>query len=178
MAAKNEFFKSQLFYFLSLVLLIYICTTIQAAFLAQISYSWFHIDLVSIIIVYLCLEHHVLLAAIIAIIAGTLMQTCASSPHVFFVLYFMLVVVLANIISGFFVINSLVSKVIIFSVLYLIKYILFYFSLNNRYDIGVLTLVSVYWKEFIATSIAAIFVYQLLLHFDSLFLRPGTIKKR
>ena len=178
MAVKNEFFKSKLFYFLSLVFIIYFCNSIQGVFLAQMSSSWFHIDLVSIIIVYLCIEHHVLLAATLAVVAGNLMQATVTSPHVFFVLYFLFLFVLSNIISNFFVLSSLISKSIIFTVLYLSKYILFYFSLTNRYEIGLSPLFSVYWKEFIATAVCSFFVFQLLYYFDSLFMLPGTIKKR
>lgn len=175
---KNDILKSQLFYFIALFILISTCMSIQSTFLTQIGYSWFHIDLVSIIIVYLCLEHHIIFAALQAIIAGCLLQVSSSSPHVFFILYFMLVVVFANLISGFFVINSLISKIFIFSSLYLIKYILFYFSLNNRYDIGFSTLIFAYWKEFFSTIIISFFFYQVLMKLDSFFIIAGTLKKR
>ncbi|MES2615699.1 MAG: hypothetical protein V4591_09820 [Bdellovibrionota bacterium] len=175
---KNEFFKSQLIYFIFLTLMIYVCGNIQSTFFAQIGTPWLHIDLISIIIAYLCLEHHILFATVQGILAGAFMQMNSSSPHIFFILYFMLVVVLSNTLSKLFVVNSLISKIIIFSFLYFIKYILFYFSINNRLEIGVSRIFSDYWKEYAATCIAAFLFYKLLLLYDALFVLPGSIKKR
>lgn len=170
--------KSKLSYFIILILFIYICTFVQSFFFAQMSSQWFHIDLVSIIIFFLSLEHHAIFAAVFAIFAGILLQINVLSPPVFFIIYFMFVVLFSNIITSFFVINSLFSKTIIFGFLYLIKYILFYFSLNNHFEIGVSKVTAVYWKEYLATAVSAFFVYKLLFALESFFMLPNAIKKR
>ena len=96
----------------------------------------------------------------------------------FFVFYFVIVVLLSSIFSRLFVVSSLPSKLFIFFIDYLVKYVLFYFSLNNHFAIEIFFLVTIYWKEIISTLCASFFIYQLLLYFDSLFVLPGTIKKR
>ena len=178
MAVKKDLFRSQFLYFLSIVVFIYVLTNIQSNFLAQLSSPWFHIDFVSIVIVYLSIEHHILFAFIQALIAGSLLQVYSSSPHMFFVFYFVIVVLLSSIFSRLFVVSSLPSKLFIFFIDYLVKYVLFYFSLNNHFAIEIFFLVTIYWKEIISTLCASFFIYQLLLYFDSLFVLPGTIKKR
>ena len=176
--AKKNIVKSQVFYFFCVVFLIYVCNNIQSAFLAQMTFSWFHIDLVSIIIVYLCLEHHILFSASQALIAGFLVQVYSSSPHGFFLFYFMLIVFLSNIICSFFVLQSVFAKILILALLTSIKYILFYATLSNIQDINIGYMIQFYWKDFISTFLASFIIYPLLLHFDSYFLHYGSIKKR
>jgi hypothetical protein len=178
MAIKKEYFKSKIFYFFSLAFLIYLCTSIQALFFAQLSTPWFHVDLVSITVAYICVEQTIWIATFAAVIAGFLFQTNATSPHLFFVLYFLLLVVISNIVAHFFVLTGRFSKTILFVLLFLVKYIFFFFSLSNRYEIGIFPLISVYWKEYLATVLVSFFAYQVLYYFDSLFMLPGTLKKR
>lgn len=178
MAVKNEIFRSHLFYFIAILLVVYISNTIQTLFFAQMSSAWLHIDMVSIIIVYLSLEHHILFAASQGILAGALMQISSSAPHVFFILYFMILIVLVNLSKKFFVIKSIFSKILIFAIVYSVKYILFYLSIDNPHEIGLPTLISTYWREYFATCLAAFFVYELMRNLDSLFVLPGSLKKR
>ncbi len=178
MAVKNDFFKSKILYYLSFVFFIFILTNIQSHFLAPMGSSWIHIDFVSLIIIFLSIEKNILFSFSQAIIAGSLLQVYSSAPELFFILYLGSVVFIINIILRFFVIESLLSKIFVFFIALIIKYIIFYLSLNNNYDINVFFLITVFWKEFVITFLLSIFVYKSLSYFDKFFLVPGTIHKR
>ncbi len=173
---KNDIFKSQLSYFISILVIIYVCLYGQSLFLSRLSSAWFHIDFVSIVMVYMCLEHGILLVTALAFIVGFLLQTFSSSLDMFFVLYFVLIVLMSNIISSFFVINSTFSRGLVFVFLFVFKYILFFFVLTNKTQIGFMPLIETYWKEFFSTCVMSIICYKLLAKFDYLFILPGTLK--
>jgi hypothetical protein len=178
MVAKNEFLRSQFFYFLMIFIAIIIFNNIQAIFLSQIKIHWLHIDILSIIIAYLSIEKSVLFSSFFAIFTGYLLQTSTPAPYHFFVLYFLSTVTITNLVCNFIVLTSTASKNFLFCFLYLIKYILFYFIINNRNEIGLFTLLFIYWKEIFTTILAAFLVYPILLKIDSQFIFTDSLKKR
>ncbi len=177
MVVKNEFFRSQFFYFIRVILLIFVCINIQSVFLSQFSSHWLHVDFISIIIAYLAFEHHIFFAAFHALIAGALMQIYSSSPNLFFMLYFMSIVTSINLLLQFFVVSSVFSKNLIFILIYALKYILFYYILNSQNNVNFSLLLFVYWKEYLSTILSSFFIYKLLILFDIYFGKSYKLKK-
>ncbi len=173
---KNELLKSQLFYLISIVSMIYVSMYIQAFFLARLSFPFFHIDLTSIIVSYMCLEQDIVLAAFLAFVAGLLFQTLSSSSGTFFVFYFILMLVFSSTLKRFFVIKSTGTISLVFVFIFLFKYILFFVGLPNHAQIGVLPMLGAYWEEYLSTCIVSLLCYKFLARFDEIFLLPGTLK--
>ena len=178
MAKNHHFFKSQFTYFLSLLSIVFLCFNLQGHFLSQLKNPWFHVDFLSIVIVYVALERSLLLAVSIGAVAGFLLQTSATSSHFFFLFYFILLILLADVFFHYFVIQSQISKCFLFSLLFSLKFILFYFSLKHHRDIPFSLFFGTFWQEYTTTCLVSFCFYPLLFKLDFLFSPPDTIKRR
>lgn len=94
----------------------------QAVWQKVFSSHWLHIDFVTIVIIFFSIEHFLFSTVIKVIILGLLMQSLSAAPFGFFVMYYLFIVLFANIFSKYIVLSKTFSQFMTFSMLILMKY--------------------------------------------------------
>ena len=103
----------------------------QAYVLARASSVWLQIDVASVFVVYVAIEH-LLFGALVRIAAvGALMHMHSGAPDGFYLMYYLLALVIANLLAKFFALHKLSSQVLIFFGIFLLKFVLIYNGLDR-----------------------------------------------
>lgn len=166
---NTKFFRSKTFhYILSLCILIFL-VYLQSTLLAKIPSVWFHIDVVSIAIVYVSIEHYLPFAFTKVLFTALLMQANSAAPSGFYVMYFLLILVLANFLSRILIFRSVFGQFSIFLNLYILKYFLFYFSIFPRDIYFFVTLLLSSWQGFLLTILLSLPLFKVFIFIDSFF---------
>ncbi|BBH53582.1 hypothetical protein [Fluviispira sanaruensis] len=167
--AKINILRSKTSHFAFSLLILIFCIYFQSCLLAKMSSSWFYIDIVSIVVIYMCIEHFLFLSIIKILFAALLMQISSAAPNGFYIMYFLLVLVFSNLLSRIFVISSFLGQTFIFMSLFFLKYLLFYFTIVPRGFTTALYLIASSWQGFFVTILIALPVFRLLIYIDSFF---------
>lgn len=142
---------------------------LQSCLFAKLSSLWFHIDIVSIAVVYICIEHFLPFAILKIMFAAILMQISSAAPSGFYIMYFLLILVFSNLLSKILIFSSILGQVFIFLILFFLKYILFYFSIYPR-DISIFySLFSISWQGFLTTILLVLPMFRIFIFVDSFF---------
>ncbi|KAB8033141.1 hypothetical protein [Fluviispira multicolorata] len=167
--ANVNLLRSKTAHFIFSLLILIVFIYFQSCLLAQLSSPWFYIDVVSIVVIYMCIEHFLFLSIIKILFAALLMQISSAAPSGFYIMYFLLVLVFSNLLSRIFVITSFLGQIFIFLSLFILKYLLFYFTISPRGFSTFLSLISASWQGFFVTIIVSLPIFRLLIYIDSFF---------
>ena len=167
--AKASYLRSKTsHFFLSLFLLVFF-VYLQSCLLAKTSSLWFHVDLVTIAVIYISIQHFLPLALIKILFVAILLQTNSSVPGGFYIMYFLLIIVLSNILSKLFLFKSYFGQFFIFLSLFFLKFFLFYLTIQNRDFLTLAGLFSISWKGFIISLLISLPLFKFLNFIDSFF---------
>lgn len=152
------------------ILLILGAVYFQSYVLGMSQWSVFHVDLVTIIVVYIAVEHPMVDAIVRLLIAALAMSTLSAAPGGFFVMYYMQVLVLASFIARRVVLWGRVSQVALFGALLILKYLLFavfVVSQGGLLRIGSFVLSAL--PSLVSTGLVALPVFRVLAALDVFF---------
>ena len=142
----------------------------QAYVLARASSVWLQIDVASVFVVYVAIEH-LLLGALVRIAAvAALMHMFSGAPDGFYLMYYLLALVIANLMAKFFALHKLSSQALIFFGIFLLKFVLIYNGLDRSYGGASLwKFISVIGPSLIVTTVLAVPLFALFSAIDHLF---------
>lgn len=89
------------------------------------------IDLTTVSLICIFLENGIWFSFFLALISGGLLDSMSAVKPGFFLLFFLTSIIIINISSKFFVFENLSNKVIIFLSLFLLKFLLIYFLIDD-----------------------------------------------
>ncbi len=153
----------------STVLIVFV-VYFQAYVLAAFQTPWLHVDLISIVIVFTAIEHFLGSALLRILFAAVLMQTFSWVPSNFYLMYFLIALVFANLVSRLVVLYSVFVQFLTFAGIFLIKFVLLYlvFHFSNQVEDPWLFFERAV-PSFVVTTICAVPVFWFLTTFDSMF---------
>lgn len=161
------FSRKRLTRFFYTLIFLYLSVYIQSYIFARFSTDWLHIDLVTILLIFICMERNIFSSLFFGLIAGILMHVFSSAPPGIFIIYYLFCSILSNIISIVFLLNSMFFKFFIFCFLYLFKYFVLYLSLGNKNSIDFLLFLIFSWKSICITITIGLILFQVLHHFEN-----------
>lgn len=142
----------------------------QAYVLARSSSVWLQIDVASVFVVYVAIEHLLLGALVRIAVVAALMQVYSGAPDGFYVMYYLLALVIANLTAKFFALHKLSSQVLIFFGIFLLKFVLIYNGLDHSSGaLNVWKFVLVIGPSLIVTTVLAVPLFALFSAADHLF---------
>jgi hypothetical protein len=142
----------------------------QAYVLGRARSPWLHIDLVTIFVVYISIEHLLLGALFRIFCVLTLMHVFSGAPDGFYLMYFLLALVISNLVAKVIALHKLSSQGLVFVGLFLMKFVLIYGSLSKNQRAPELTqFIFSVAPSFIVTTVASLFVFSLLSQVDGFF---------
>jgi hypothetical protein len=166
---NTGFLRSKSSHFLISLFVMTFFVYLQSCLFANVKSRWFHIDLITIAVIYLSIEHFMPFALFKIIYTGLLLQVHSAVPSGFYVMYFLLVFVFSNLLSKIFLFHSLFGQFFIFLIIFFFKYFLLYLSITPRDFLSLMSLVSISWKGFIITAIITLPLLKLFSYVDSFF---------
>lgn len=167
--ANSKFLRSKTSHFIITLLILVFLVYLQSCLLAKISSFWFHIDIVSIAVIYVSIEHFLSLALVKILFTALLLQVSSAAPSGFYVMYFLLIIVFSNILSKILLFSSFFGQFFIFLILFILKYFLFYFTIVPRNLTSFLALFSISWQGFILTVLLSLPLFKIFIFIDSFF---------
>jgi hypothetical protein len=114
----------QVHYLLMLFLIVFF-SFFQAYVLGRASWSVFHIDFLTIFVVYMAVEHQLFDALVRTVVAALVLSTISAAPSSFFVMYYIQVLVIATLVSKRVALWGKFSQLALFVLLLSLKYFLF-----------------------------------------------------
>jgi hypothetical protein len=103
----------------------------QAYVLGRLSSPWLHVDLATVFVVYVSIEHLLLGALVRIFIVAALMHMFSGAPDGFYLMFYLLALVIANVLARFFALHKLNSQFLIFAGIFCLKFVLVYGSLSK-----------------------------------------------
>ena len=111
-------------HFLLMTAILFLCVNFQSFFSARASNPWLHLDLVSVLVVYFSIEHFLGAAFVKVTLAAFIMQATSLAPAGFFLMYFWIALVIANIMAKYVVLHNVFNQLFIFSAIFSAKFLL------------------------------------------------------
>jgi hypothetical protein len=112
-------------HYLFMLFLIVAFAFLQAYVLGKTSWSVFHIDFLTIFIVYMAVEHQLFDALVRTVAAALLLATMSAAPSGFYIMYYVQVLVIAALVSKRVALWGKLSQFALFMILLSLKYLLF-----------------------------------------------------
>lgn len=162
--------KFQSLHFIFFTILICISVYFQSIFLARINTAWLHIDLVSIIVIYICVKHSFFMSLAQSLVAALLMQANSLITNNFYVIYFLTAIIIAQAFSKLLFLHKTQNQVLPFVSIFIFKYTLLFYTLNLKVSFAEVTFIVFIWKEFISTCVAASLIFYFLKKIDFLII--------
>jgi len=103
----------------------------QAYVLGRLGSPWLQVDLATVFVVYVSIEHLLLGALVRIFIVAALMHMFSGAPDGFYLMFYLLALVIANVLAKFFALHKLSSQFLIFSGIFCLKFVLVYGSLSK-----------------------------------------------
>lgn len=171
----------QLHFFLCLCLLAFLVYA-QAFWIGPLALGsrWFQIDIVTVAVFYMGAEHPMVGSIIKAAFTAALLQALSLAPSGFFLMYFLLIIVLINTVSRRLVLQSRITKVLLFILTLFIKPILLGLALLTLDKLPTLSQFgNFFWRGILTTLAASVPVAMALMAFDRALLgRPYPLPQR
>lgn len=142
----------------------------QSYVLARARSPWLHIDLVTIFVVYVAIEHLLLGALLRIFCVAALMHMFSGAPDGFYLMYFLLAIVIANLLARVIALHKLSSQILVFLGIFLLKFALVYASLNKNQRVpDLLQFLGRIAPGLIVTTILSVPIFGLLARIDGMF---------
>mgnify|MGYP003343237045 CR=1 FL=1 len=131
---------------------------------------WLHVDIASVLVVYVAVEHLLLGAVVRVFVLAALMHMFSGAPDGFYLMYYLIALVVANILARFFALHKLSSQFLIFAGVFLLKFVLIYGSLSKAQRIAdVWSFVTRLAPGFIVTTVFSVPLFALFSQIDGFF---------
>ncbi len=142
----------------------------QAYVLARARSPWLHIDLATIFVVYVAIEHLLLGALVRIFCVAALMHMFSGAPDGFYMMYYLLALVIANLVARVIALHKLSSQILVFSGIFLLKFVLIYVSLSKAHRApDWMTYFLKNSPSLIVTTLFSVPLFSLLARLDGLF---------
>lgn len=142
----------------------------QSYVLARIRSPWLHIDLATIFVVYVSIEHLLFGALLRIACVAALMHMFSGAPDGFYLMYFLLALVIANLVSRVIALHKLSSQFLVFFAIFLLKFVLIYGSLSKVQRAPELfQFILRIGPSLLTTTLFSVPLFSLLARIDSLF---------
>lgn len=142
----------------------------QAYVLSRIQSPWLKIDLVTIFVVYVAIEHLLLGALIRISCIAALMHMFSGAPDGFFLMYYLLALVISNLVAKIIALHKLSSQILVFAGIFVLKFVLIYMSLNKAHRAPeLLTFALKIAPSLIVTTLVSVPLFGVLSQLDGLF---------
>lgn len=142
----------------------------QSYVLARARSPWLQLDLATIFVVYVSIEHLLLGALLRIFCVASLMHMFSGAPDGFYLMYFLMVLVLSNLSAKLMALHKLSSQVLVFLIIFILKFVLTYGVLNKLQRApDVLQYIFKIGPSLVMTTIFAVPLFGLLARLDSLF---------
>lgn len=167
--AKTNILKSKTSHFIFSLFILIFFVYLQSSLLAKFPSFWLHIDIVTIAVVYVSVQHFLPLAVIKILFTALLLQVSSATPSGFYIMYFLMIIVFSNILSKVFLFSSFFGQFFIFLSIFILKYFLFYFTIVPRDLNSLFGIISISWRGFLLTVLIALPFFRLFIFIDSFF---------
>lgn len=162
--------QSRRFHFLATFLLMMFIVCFQSMVLAKSTSPWLHIDLVTIFVVYVSIEHYLLSALVKVMSAAMLMHSFSAAPMGFYVMYFLLALVFSGFLSRRLVLYNRLSQFLSFAGIFVLKFFLMYFALiRQTQDHSFGSYFVLAYPTLLVTIVLAVPLFRAFSTFDELF---------
>lgn len=142
----------------------------QAYVLSRTVSPWLKVDLVTIFVVYVAIEHLLLGALVRIFFIAALMHMFSGAPDGFFLMYYLLALVISNLVAKVIALHKLSSQIIVFSGVFILKFVLIYGSLSKAHRAPeLLTFVLKIAPSLIVTTLVSVPLFGILSRLDGLF---------
>jgi hypothetical protein len=142
----------------------------QAYVLARTSSVWLQVDVASVFVVYVAIEHLLFGALVRIAVVASLMHMFSGAPDGFYLMYYLLALVIANLMAKFFALHKLSSQALIFFGIFLLKFVLIYNGLERSHGgLSLWKFVSVVGPSLIVTTVLAVPLFAVFSAVDNLF---------
>lgn len=142
----------------------------QAYVLARARSPWLHVDLATIFVVYVSIEH-LLFGAILRIFCvAALMHMFSGAPDGFYLMYYLLALVISNLFSRVIALHKLSSQILVFLTIFVLKFALIYGSLAKVQRAP--EVMQFIWRilpGLVVTTLLSVPLFSLLARLDGLF---------
>ena len=169
LVANFKFLRSKTSHFIITLFILVFLVYLQSCLLAKFPSFWFHIDIVSIAVIYVSIEHFLPLALLKILFTALLLQVSSAAPSGFYIMYFLMIVVFSNVLSKILLFSSFFGQFFIFLILFTLKYFLFYFAIVPRDLTSFIALFSISWQGFIITVLISLPMFRIFVFIDSFF---------
>lgn len=154
----------------TMILLAIVVVYLQSYVLGRLQTPWLHIDLASVLVVYIAVEHLLFGAIIRAFVLAALMHMFSGAPDGFYLMYYLLALVVANVFARFFALHKLSSQFLIFAGVFFLKFVLIYVSLGKAQRVtDVWSFVARVAPGFIVTTALSVPLFALFSQVDGFF---------
>lgn len=153
-----------------MILLAMFIVYFQAYILARSQSPWLHIDIATIFVVYVSIEHLLLGALLRILVVASLMHMFSGAPDGFYLMFFLMALVISNTLARFFALHKLSSQFLIFAGIFCLKFVLVYGSLSKAQRAS--DLVSFLLRvspSLIVTTLVSVPLFSLFSMIDGLF---------
>lgn len=142
----------------------------QSYVLARSGSVWLQIDLATIYVVYVSIEHLLLGALVRVLCIAALMHMFSGAPDGFYVMYYLLALVVSNLVARIIALHKLSSQILVFLVVFILKFVLVYVSLSKSMRVPVVSrfLLDIA-PSLILTTLVSVPVFSFMARLDGLF---------
>ena len=160
-------------HFLSGILLTLFVCYLQSVYLARVPLRWLQPDLISIIIIYFAVEHFFFSALGKILAAGFFMELTSVAPSGFYIMFGLIVLVLAHFFAKQVVLHQRLGQLVLFAFLFFLKYVFLGFSLKEKFFLDEFLQATI--PSFLTTLLAVIPLFWLLSWFDERFFLKSSL---
>lgn len=164
-----KFLRSKTSHFIITLFILVFLVYLQSCLLAKFPSFWLHIDIVSIAVIYVSIEHFLPLALVKILFTALLLQVSSAAPSGFYIMYFLMIIVFSNVLSKILLFSSFFGQFFIFLILFILKYFLFYFTISPRDLTSFFALFSISWQGFLLTILLSLPLFRVFVFIDSFF---------
>lgn len=119
-------FPPRTFHFLGVMLFLFALFFVQLRILSGASSLWAQVDLVTVFVAYVSIEHFLGGAVIKAMAAALLLECFSAAPAGFYVMYYLVVLVCGNILARRLALHNVLSQLAAFVAILALKLVLLY----------------------------------------------------
>lgn len=153
-----------------MILVAMVLVYFQSYILGRMHSPWLHLDLATVFVVYVSIEHLLFGALLRIFIVAALMHMFSGAPDGFFLMFYLLALVISNILARFFALHKLSSQFLIFAGIFCLKFVLIYGSLSKAQRAPEVW--QFIWRVapgFMMTTLASVPLFAFFAQLDGLF---------
>lgn len=165
---NNNYKKNPISDFFILALWMSIFIYLQSYILPILPRPFCFIDFATIALIYFSFENELLTSFFLAVLSGALLDSLSAIKPGFFITYFLISLLILQVLSKFLSFDNLLNKFIAFLGLFILKFLFFYFMIDTNI-VSMFNFISKFYIEFIISSFVFLIFVKALSLFNSYF---------